>query len=130
MTKPDEREQIRAATARLLAGTPLRSNGAFTIVSLAAEADVKRHVLTHRHTDLKNEFYARIRAQSHIPDSERTLRDRLEKAEERIRTLTKKNAELQEAVEASARVLNLVTVENDQLREPDAQRTIVPLRRR
>ncbi len=47
-----ERKSIRAAIDRLLVGTPLRSDGALTVVSLAAEADVKRHVLTHRHTDL------------------------------------------------------------------------------
>ena len=34
---------------RLLAGTPLHSDGKLTIVSLAAEADVRRHVLTHAH---------------------------------------------------------------------------------
>jgi hypothetical protein len=56
MTTDRERGQIHAAMDRLLAGTPLRSDGALTVVSLAAEADVKRHVLTHRHTDLKDEF--------------------------------------------------------------------------
>jgi hypothetical protein len=30
-----ERDAITAAAARLLAGTPLRSNGALTVVSLA-----------------------------------------------------------------------------------------------
>jgi hypothetical protein len=50
------RNQIRAAMDRLLAGTPLRSDGALTIVALAAEAGIERHILTHRHTDLKEEF--------------------------------------------------------------------------
>ncbi|WP_426513250.1 hypothetical protein ACPPVO_23080 [Dactylosporangium sp. McL0621] len=49
----DERNAIKAAASRLLAGTPLRSNGALTVVALADEAGVKRHVLTRRHTDLK-----------------------------------------------------------------------------
>lgn len=48
-----ERDAIKAAAARLLVGTPVRSTGALTVVALAEEADVKRHVLTHRHTDLK-----------------------------------------------------------------------------
>ena len=39
-----------------------------TIVALAAEAGIKRHILTHRHTDLKEEFYARVRAQNRIPE--------------------------------------------------------------
>lgn len=36
----DERNAINAAVTRLLTGTPLRSNGALTIVALAQEADV------------------------------------------------------------------------------------------
>jgi hypothetical protein len=48
-----DRDAIRAAIDRLLAGTPLRSNGSLTIVALAGEANVKRHLLTHRHTDLR-----------------------------------------------------------------------------
>ena len=70
MTTVCERDQIHAAMDRLLAGTPLRSDGALTVVSLAVEANVKRHVLTHRHTDLKDEFYARVRARGHVPASE------------------------------------------------------------
>lgn len=42
----DERPQIEAAIDRLLAGMPLRSDGKLTIVSLAIEAGLKRHVLT------------------------------------------------------------------------------------
>jgi len=74
MTPDRQRDQIRAAMDRLLAGTPLHSNGALTVVSLAVEASVKRHVLTHRHTDLKDEFYARVRAQGQVPASEKELR--------------------------------------------------------
>ena len=70
MTTSHERDQIRAAMTRLLEGTPARSDGALTVIALAAEADLKRHVLTHRHTDLKDEFYARVRAR----DTSRTVR--------------------------------------------------------
>jgi hypothetical protein len=45
----DERDEIETAMDRLLNGTPLRSDGKLTIVSLAAEAGVKRHALTHAH---------------------------------------------------------------------------------
>jgi hypothetical protein len=58
---PDERAQIRAAMDRILAGAPERSSGALTIVALAIEASVPRNALTQRHTDLKYEFYQRIR---------------------------------------------------------------------
>lgn len=44
MTTDPTRNQIRAAMDRLLAGTPLRSDGALTVVALAAEAGIKgRH---------------------------------------------------------------------------------------
>ena len=58
---PGERERIRAAMDRILAGSPERSNGELTVVALAIEADVPPNALTQRHTDLKNEFYLRIK---------------------------------------------------------------------
>jgi hypothetical protein len=73
----DERGQFEAAMDRLLAGTLLRSGGELTIVSLAIEAGVKRHVLTHKHTDLKDRFYARARAQDSVPASEAALREQI-----------------------------------------------------
>jgi hypothetical protein len=63
----DERREIEAAMDRLLSGIPLRSDGKLTIVSLAAEASVKRHLLTHRHTDLKDLFNARSRRSTRSP---------------------------------------------------------------
>lgn len=128
MTTPDERDQIRAAADRLLAGIPQRSNGALTIVSLAEEAGVKRHVLTHRHTDLKDEFNARVRAQGHTPESERKLRERLEKAEARLEALREENIELKVTNEGYARVVNLLTLENAELSKGDGVR-VVALRR-
>jgi Skp family chaperone for outer membrane proteins len=71
----DERAEIEAATDRLLDGIPLRSDGKLTIVSLAAEAGVKRHVLTHEHTDLKDRFNARVKAKHAIPASGTALRE-------------------------------------------------------
>jgi hypothetical protein len=67
MDADHERREIRAAMDRLLTGQTLRTAGALTIVGLAQEADVKRHVLTHRHTDLKDEFNARVRASTTSP---------------------------------------------------------------
>lgn len=101
---------------RLLAGTPLRSDGALTVLALAAEADVKRHVLTQRPTDLKDEFYARVRAQGQVPDSERRLREELKKTKERLAEVIEENKRQQTEIEMFARVVNALTVENDQLR--------------
>jgi len=46
---------------RILAGTPERSNGALTVIALVIEVGVPRNALTRCHTDLKDEFYQRIR---------------------------------------------------------------------
>ncbi|MEU1789173.1 hypothetical protein ABZ553_25545 [Streptomyces sparsogenes] len=54
-----ERDAITAAMQRLLDGCPTRSTGALTTLQLAAEAGVKRWVLTHKHVDLKEEFTRR-----------------------------------------------------------------------
>jgi hypothetical protein len=64
---PDERDRIRAAMERILAGIPAHSNGALTIIALAAEAQVPRNALTQRHLDLKNDFYAKVRARGQTP---------------------------------------------------------------
>jgi hypothetical protein len=74
---PDERDRIRAAMDRILAGRPEHSNGALTIVALALEAKVPRNALTQRHTDLKAEFYEQVRARGGTPDSERRLRQQV-----------------------------------------------------
>ena len=59
-----ERRIIRDAMDRLLAGTPIRSDGKLTAKSLAVEADVKRWRLTHHHTDLQDEFRDKIQTQA------------------------------------------------------------------
>ncbi|MEU6973589.1 hypothetical protein AB0A71_38885 [Kitasatospora aureofaciens] len=129
MSQDKERDSIRAAMDRLLVGTPLRSDGALTVVSLAVEADVKRHVLTHRHTDLKDEFYAKVRARGNVPESERKLREELRKTKERLAEATEEIKRLQGEVDMFARVVNVLEVENDQLRNGQGRRraAVVPL---
>jgi len=131
MTTDRERDHIRAAMDRLLAGTPLRSDGALTVVSLAVEADVKRHVLTHRHTDLKDEFYARARAQGRVPASEQELRDELKATRQKLAEAREENRQLKASMEAFARIVNVLTAENVRLtrqqNEPGSK-TLIPLR--
>jgi hypothetical protein len=100
-------------------------------VSLAVEADVKRHVLTHRHTDLKDEFYARVRARGHVPASEQELRDELKTTQQKLAEAREENRQLKASVEAFARIVNVLTAENDRLaRQPGepGNRTLIPLR--
>jgi hypothetical protein len=128
----DERDRIRAAMNRIVAGVPERSNGALTIVALALEADVPRNALTQRHTDLKNEFYERIKERGATPDVEARLRTAVVKLKE---TITNKNKELKQLradVPALVRIINQLTLDNQQLREqvahPDPN--IIPFRGR
>ncbi|MEU9074553.1 hypothetical protein AB0D22_07705 [Kitasatospora sp. NPDC048538] len=114
---PDERDRIRAAMDRILADTPQRSNGALTIVALAQEADVPRNALTQRHLDLKNEFYERVRQCGATPDVETRLRATIVKLKT---TIANKNADLNRLradVPALVRVINQLSLENQQLRE-------------
>ncbi|WP_433611935.1 hypothetical protein [Prescottella agglutinans] len=59
-TDEDVRRAIRDAIDRLIAREPLYSDGKLTIKLLAKEAQIKRWLLTHRHTALQTEFRARI----------------------------------------------------------------------
>jgi hypothetical protein len=85
-------------------------------VSLAAESDVRRHVLTHKHTDLKDRFYAWIKAQNSVPASEAQLREQNARLHARLDDLRGERDEYKQAAEALARALNVLTAENDALR--------------
>ncbi|WP_206061275.1 hypothetical protein [Nonomuraea basaltis] len=80
----DERERIRAAMDRILDGSPQNSTGALTIVALAHEAGVPRNALTQRHSDLRNEFYERVKACGATPDVEVRLRETIKKLKKTI----------------------------------------------
>ncbi len=110
---------------RLLDGTPLRSSGKLTIVSLAAEANVKRNMLTHKHTDLRDRFYALVKAQEGVPAAEAALKEQIAELRRKVDALRAERDEYKNAAEALARALNVQTIENDGLR-----REIERLRRR
>ncbi|MGW1641563.1 hypothetical protein [Streptomyces lavendulae] len=122
---PDERERIRAAMERILNDTPQRSNGALTIVALATEADVPRNALTQRHTDLKNEFYDKVRARGTTPDNELRLRKQLRRLKELRAADSEEITQLKADVEALVRALHQATTENHLLRQQGAERVAV-----
>ena len=113
MDADQERREICAAMDRLLTGRPLHTPGALTVVGLAQEADVKRHVLTHRHTDLKDEFNARVRAQHHVPPQLAAAHDQNTALQRRLDAALDDNRMLREQVHALARQLNLLVAEID-----------------
>lgn len=112
-----ERDAIKAAASRLLAGTPLRSNGALTVVALAEEAGVKRHVLTHRHTDLKDLFYAQVRTRGQVPDSERRLRAELDTTRRRLTEANDQIKSLENDNDTLTRIVNILATENARFRD-------------
>jgi septal ring factor EnvC (AmiA/AmiB activator) len=126
--EPGERDLIRAAMERTLAGTPERSNGALTVVSLAIEAGVPRNALTQRHTDLKDEFYQRIRERGADNGDEARLRATIAKLKQTIAAKNKELAQIRADVPALVRVVNQLTLENRQLRDmrSSAEGNVIP----
>lgn len=122
---PDERDRIRAAMDRILGGTPEHSNGALTIVALAIEAGIPRNALTQRHTDLKNEFYDKVRARGGIPDSEQRLRKEVRRLKELRAADAEEISQLKTDIEALVGALHQATAENHLLRQRLAERPAV-----
>ncbi|MCO1575534.1 hypothetical protein M8C13_07150 [Crossiella sp. SN42] len=112
----DERLRIRVAMARILDGVPERSNGALTVVALAIEAGVPRNALTQRHTDLKAEFYARVAERTDVSEVETQLRATIARLKQTIANKNTELAQLRADVPALVRVVNQLTLENEQLR--------------
>ncbi|MFG2634771.1 hypothetical protein ACGFX8_12745 [Streptomyces sp. NPDC048362] len=127
---PDERDRIRSAMDRILAGTPEHSNGALTIVALAMEAQVPRNALTQRHLDLKKEFYDTVRARGQMPDSEKRLRKQIVKLKELRAKDAEELAQLRADVQGLVRAVNQLSLEAQQLRTelaaPRARLRVLP----
>jgi chromosome segregation ATPase len=115
--EPDERARIGAAMDRILAGAPERSDGALTVVALATEAGVPRNALTQRHTDLKDEFYQRIRDRRADNGDEARLRDTIAKLRQTIAGKNRELAQLRADVPALVRAVNQLTLELQQARD-------------
>ena len=131
-TALDERDRIRAAITRILNGTPQHSNGALTIVALAHEAQVPRNALTQRHTDLKNDFYRHVRERGGPSELETRLRKTISKLRVTSDNKTRELSQLRADVPALVRVVNQLTIENQQLRAQLAElpAAVIPIGRR
>ena len=119
-------DQLRAAADRLLAGTPLRSDGKLTIKSLAEEAGIKRWILVNKYPlQLKNKYEAEFRQAGKKAAS---VRKADERADQLIRQLREARAEIThlEAVNrAYALIIDQLSAERyqaDLLREPPPRR--------
>ena len=115
-----ERDAIKAAMDRLLNGAPAVSTGALSVLQLAAEARVKRWVLTHKHPDLKAEFERRRAASNGIPAAFQNLQARITDLEDTCRRLRADKTELAERVQVYAQVIHELTAELSRLRGKSA----------
>lgn len=126
-----EIEAIVQATVRILAGVPLRSDGKMTIKSLAAEAGLRRNKLTHKHTGLKDLFYALVRAQDERPQIAEDLHAANTELADKVRKLTAERDGLRSEQQVMARVIHVLETENDTLRKAlEASEGIADLRSR
>ena len=126
-----ERRVIRDAMTRLLDGDPIRSDGKPTVKSLAMEAGLKRWYLTHRHTDLRDEFYDRVHAQGATPTAMIALYEEIAALKQAHKQA---KAERRDAIadkEIYACEIRVLALENEQLKE-QANRTapVKPKQRR
>src|SRR5258708_15979179 len=111
-----ERHAITAAMQRLLDGRPERSTGALTVLQLAAEAGVKRWVLTHKHPDLKTEFERRRTATNGVPAAYQSLTVQISDLTATNEQLRAQNTELQHRVDTYAQAIYRLSAELQQLR--------------
>ena len=108
-----------AAMVRVLSGHPtVATPGDLTITAVVAEAQVKRHLLTHKHTALKELFY-QLRDTCSNP-----LIVRAEKVNGEHAELTKKLAEARNeardwktTAQTFARAIHVLTIENAELKK-------------
>lgn len=112
-----EIEAITDAMIRLLVGTPLRSDGQLTIKSLAQEAGLKRNKLTHKHTGLKDLFYALVRMQDTRPKVVDDLKRTNDELQQKLIRLRAERDRLRTDVQQLVRVVHVLEIENAQLRE-------------
>jgi hypothetical protein len=121
--------RILAAIVRVLAGRPTTAvPGDLTITAVAAEAQLKRHYLTHKHTDLKELFY-QLREHHNNPVREHSavLAKDIDKLNEKLTEAREETAKWKTTAHTFARAINVLTLENHQLREqPSNVRRLTP----
>jgi hypothetical protein len=95
---------------------PTRSTGALTVLQLAAEAGVKRWVLTHKHPDLRKVFEEQRRAASGVPAAYHHLHGQIADLHAGNQRLRNENADLAERVDIYAQVIRELTTTLETLR--------------
>ena len=103
---------MRAAADRLLAGTPLQSDGKLTILSLAQEAGIKRWLLTHKHPhQLKAKYQAEFKAAHHKPAPVQAADREIERLRAELRRARDDGRHHEQLTRAYALIINQLTEE-------------------
>ncbi|MGW7610509.1 hypothetical protein ACWGKW_25155 [Streptomyces sp. NPDC054766] len=125
----DERSRIRTAMDRLLAGQPTCSNGSLTVVALAAEAGVHRMALQKRYADLEEEFYARVRTETHqTPEVERRLRKEVVRLKEALKDSRAAETKSRHRAEQMALAAAVLILQQPDSQDQPAPGNVIPLR--
>ncbi|MFF0066623.1 hypothetical protein ACFYRC_34920 [Streptomyces sp. NPDC005279] len=121
----EDATEIRAITdamVRLLIGTPLHSDGKLTVVSLATEAGLRRNKLTHKHTGLKDLFYALVKARTPVPEAlPDSARARAAKQQKDLARVRAERDDLRGQAQLLARIVHVLEIENQQLKRTNEQ---------
>lgn len=113
-----ERQEIRAAAERLLAGTPLRSPaGKLTGTELITECGLRRDVVYGDHKELVDEFRARAKAQNFTPQVAQDMADENILLREALTKIKADLAAERERVSALVRAATELSLELEQTRE-------------
>lgn len=104
----EERQLVQAAMGRLRDNNAQRSNGAHTVVALAAESGVPRQRLYEHHSDLLNEFKATVGCGPVAPNVGAVQRQ-LAQARDHNRELAADNARLRGKIQTLAAVITELT---------------------
>lgn len=116
-----ERAAIRAAAARLLSGTPLRSDsGKLTASELITESGLRRDVV-YDHPDLVDEFKARLRAQDSTPTAFQQMAEQNAELTEALATAKRRLAGEQAATAILRKALAELSLELQQARDELAE---------
>jgi hypothetical protein len=123
-----ERTAIRAATNRLLAGTPLHSaSGRLTATELITECSLRRDVV-YEHRDLVDDFKAQVRARNSIPAAAQKLADRVTALESELKGAKADLAHERETSTYLRRVIAELSIELEQARrQSDSSANVTPM---
>jgi hypothetical protein len=98
------------------------------VVALAAEAGVHRMALHKRHADLKEEFYARVRTETHqTPEVERRLRKEVVRLKEALKESRAAEAESRHRAEQMALAAAVLILRTSTGQDHTASGNVVPL---